>query len=137
MPTYNRSLVFIFGAVAYHLDDKVKPIDINFVHFLFIHRIDEEIEEPQLNFFNFNPKNCLEPSLHRVFVHIERENIIFTISRYIRQSVEAPEDVVKVFLAKMLLKAIELTHLIAADDHNILVHVIVFLCLDILIEVHP
>ena len=37
----------------------------------------------------------------------------------------------------MLLKAIELTHLIAADDHNILVHVIVFLCLDILIEVHP
>ena len=70
MVTYNRSLVFIFGAVAYHLDDKVKPIDINFVHFLFIHRIDEEIEEPQLNFFDFNPKNCLEPSLYRVFVHI-------------------------------------------------------------------
>lgn len=57
-----RSLIFILWAVAYHLDHKVKPIDINFVHLLFTHWADEEVEESNLNFFDINSKHCLEPS---------------------------------------------------------------------------
>lgn len=72
-------MIFVLRAVANHLGNKEEPVDVDLKHFWLAHRIDEKVEESQVNFFIVDSKYCFEPSFYGEFIDVWGENVILAV----------------------------------------------------------
>ena len=92
------------------LDHIIKSIDINFLHFGLAYWLHEKIEKSYCHFFDIYSKNYVETTNYRKWVHIQAENVVFSIVTYVGQIVETLENIVEIFNPEMLFKFAQLLY---------------------------